>query len=115
MVWDQWAALIFTGAYTVLASAGFWRFFAQKNSEKEAEVKLLLGLAREMFHSIAGVYIDRGWIYREEYENLVVNLYAPYKILGGNSTADRIMEEVGELPFRTRALSENHNSSYLGE
>lgn len=101
MDWSQWAALIFTGAYTLGASAGFWKFFSQRQKEKNSEVLLLLGIAREMFHAIGSSYIERGYVYREEYENLITNIYAPYKVLGGNGTADRIMEEIGDLPFRS--------------
>lgn len=106
----QWAALAFTGLYTVLASAGFWRFFSQKSSTKDAEVKLILGLSHEVFHSLASVYIERGWIYREEYENLITNIYTPYKVLGGNGTVDHIMEDVNELPFRSRLVSNKRQS-----
>ena len=101
MDWSQWVALVFTGLYTVAASAGFWKFFSQRQSEKQSEIQLLLGLSRELFHIIGASYIERGWISRDEYENLVTHIYAPYKVLGGNSTADRIMEEISDLPFRS--------------
>ena len=101
MEWDQWAALLFTGLYTVGASAGFWRFFSQKQQEKEAEVKLLLGITHKVFHDICDVYISQGWVNREEYEVLLANIYTPYKTLGGNGTADLIMKELSELPLRS--------------
>jgi len=101
MDWSQWVALVFTGLYTVAASAGFWKFFSQRHPAKQSEIQLLLGLSRELFHIIGVSYIERGWISRDEYENLVTHIYAPYKVLGGNSTADRIMEEISDLPFRS--------------
>jgi hypothetical protein len=101
MEWDQWAALIFTGVYTVGASAGFWKFFSQKQSEKEAELILLLGITHKVFHDICDVYISQGWVNREEYEVLLANIYTPYKTLGGNGTADLIMKELSELPLRS--------------
>ena len=101
MDWSQWVALVFTGLYTVAASAGFWKFFSQRQSEKQSEIQLLLGLSRELFNIIGASYIERGWISSDEYENLVTHIYAPYKVLGGNSTADRIMEEISDLPFRS--------------
>jgi len=101
MDWSQWVALVFTGLYTVAASAGFWKFFSHRQSEKQSEIQLLLGLSRELFNIISASYIERGWISRDEYENLVTHIYAPYKVLGGNSTADRIMEEISDLPFRS--------------
>lgn len=108
MDWSQWAALIFTGTYTLAASAGFWRFFSQRQKEKNAEVLLLIGIARETFHDKAASYIERGWLYREEYENLITHIYAPYKTLGGNGTADRIMEEIADLPFRSSVKPSNY-------
>lgn len=111
MDWSQWVALVFTGLYTVAASAGFWKFFSQRQSEKQSEIQLLLGLSRELFHIIGASYIERGWISRDEYENLVTHIYAPYKVLGGNSTADRIMEEISDLPFRS---SVNPLTNHLG-
>ena len=101
MDWSQWVALVFTGLYTVAASAGFWKFFSQRHPSKQSEIQLLLGLSRELFNIISASYIERGWISRDEYENLVTHIYAPYKVLGGNSTADRIMEEISDLPFRS--------------
>ena len=101
MDWSHWVALVFTGFYTVAASAGFWKVFSQRHSEKQSEIQLLLGLSRELFNIIGASYIERGWISRDEYENLVTHIYAPYKVLGGNSTADRIMEEISDLPFRS--------------
>jgi|694.fasta_scaffold01451_28 hypothetical protein len=101
MEWDQWAALIFTGVYTVGASAGFWKFFSQKQNEKEAELSLLLGITHKVFHDICDVYISQGWVNREEYEVLLANIYTPYKTLGGNGTADLIMKELSELPLRS--------------
>lgn len=111
MDWSQWVALVFTGLYTVAASAGFWKFFSQRQSEKQSEIQLLLGLSRELFHIIGASYIERGWISSDEYENLVTYIYAPYKVLGGNSTADRIMEEISDLPFRS---SVNPLTNYRG-
>lgn len=100
MDWNQWAALAFTGLYTVAASAGFWKFFSQKQKEKEAELILLLGLAHHIFHEICDQYIQQGWVNREEYETLIRNIYGPYKTLGGNGTADLIMKELSEIPLR---------------
>ena len=35
-----------------------------------------------------------------EYDNLYNYLYKPYKSLGGNGSAERIMEEVKKLPIK---------------
>ena len=46
------------------------------------------------------VYIDRGYVTQDEYENLQVYLYEPYEEMGGNGSARRVMEEVRKLPIR---------------
>lgn len=45
-------------------------------------------------------YIKRGWITKDEYEDLRDYLYKPYKELGGNGSAERIMLEVDKLEIR---------------
>jgi hypothetical protein len=115
MDWNQWGALIFTGLYTVAASAGFWKFFSQKQQEKEAELVLLLGLAHHIFHDICEDYIMQGWVNREEYETLIRTIYGPYKTLGGNGTADLIMKELSEIPLRPgfRLHMDKNDDHYL--
>ena len=49
-------------------------------------------------------YIDRGWITQDEYENLNTYLYEPYKKLGGNGSALRVMQEVNKLPIRNQCF-----------
>ena len=110
MGWQQLLALGFTGLYTIIASAGFWSFFSHRQKSKDAEVILLLGLTRVVYQQIADNYIQQGWIHREDYENLITDIYAPYKTLGGNSTADRIMNDLGTLPLRSSS-SFNYNAN----
>ena len=45
-------------------------------------------------------YIKRGWLTRDEYENLHDYLFQPYLDMGGNGTAQKIMKEVDKLPLR---------------
>ena len=89
----------------VFASAGFWAFVdrqVQKRDAKSPERQMLLGLAHDRICYLAEKYIERGWITRDEYENLHDYLYKPYKTLGGNGTVDRLMEEVDRLPIRQK-------------
>jgi hypothetical protein len=46
------------------------------------------------------VYIEKGYITQDEYENLHDYLYKPYEQMGGNGAAKRIMNEVNKLPIR---------------
>ena len=40
----------------------------------------------------------------DEYENLNTYLYEPYKKLGGNGSALRVMQEVNKLPIRNQCF-----------
>ena len=52
------------------------------------------------FCSLGEKYIQQGWLTRDDYENIYEYLYLPYHDLGGNGSAERIMEEVKRLPLR---------------
>lgn len=82
-----------------IASSGFWLFIGNKKERKSLQTDLLLGLAHDRILSLGMVYIERGWISQDEYENLNVYLYKPYESLGGNGSAKRIMQEVDRLPI----------------
>jgi hypothetical protein len=66
----------------------------------DAERKMLVGLAHDRIIHLGMVYVDRGYITQDEYENLNDYLYTPYEKMGGNGSAKRVMEEVRKLPIR---------------
>lgn len=68
-------------------------------ADKSAEAQMLRGIGHDRIVRLGQSYIERGSITAEEYENLVVYLYEPYKRLGGNGTAERIIEELKKLPL----------------
>ena len=49
------------------------------------------------------VYVTRGYITQDEYENLNDYLYQQYEKMGGNGSAKRVMEEVRKLPIKREA------------
>jgi hypothetical protein len=61
---------------------------------------MILGLGHDKIIYLGKEYIARGWITSDEYENLHDYLYMPYKNMGGNGSAERIMEEVKKLPIK---------------
>ena len=81
----------------LLASGGYWSYKMSKNNHKTAESKMLLGLAHDRIVELGMKYIERGTITRDEYENLYDYLYLPYKELGGNGSAERVMDVVKQL------------------
>ena len=81
----------------LLASGGYWSYKMSKNNHKTDESKMLMGLAHERIVELGMKYIERGAITRDEYENLYDYLYLPYKELGGNGSAERVMDVVKQL------------------
>jgi hypothetical protein len=51
-------------------------------------------------------YIQRGSVSRDEYEDYRKYFYDPYKELGGNGVAERIMQAVEQLPISPRRYAE---------
>lgn len=90
---------IITVVCSVLASSGLWAFISSRANRKDATIAMLRGLAHDRIVYLGMKYIERGWIYRTEYENLYECLYIPYKNLGGNGSAKRVMDEVNKLPI----------------
>lgn len=88
---------IITILVTLLASSGFWAFVMAMIEKKSVKNKMLLGLAHDRIIFLAMQYIDKGEITQGEYENLNKYLYEPYKKMGGNGTAERLMQEVNRL------------------
>lgn len=92
--------LIITIVCAVLASTGFWAYIQKKLDRKDTKTKLLLGLAHDRIIYLGMKYIERGWVYKDEYENLHEYLFDPYEEMGGNGSAKRIMQEVEKLEIR---------------
>lgn len=91
--------IIVTILTTAFASAGFWALIQNYSSKKSAKTQMLLGLAHDRIVFLGMEYIKRGYVTKDEYENLYNYLYTPYEKLGGNGSASRIMEEVKRLPI----------------
>lgn len=84
---------------SVLASSGLWAYIQHRRDRKDAKTQLLIGLAHDRIMQCGQYYIQRGAITADEYENLYNYLYLPYHELGGNGSAERMIEEVKKLPI----------------
>lgn len=71
-----------------------------KKGNQYKQNQVLIGLAHDRIVWLGGKYIERGFITKDEYENLSTYLYEPYKAIGGDGTAEKIMKEVDKLPMR---------------
>lgn len=96
---DIWVQIAVPLAAAVLTSSGLWAVVARRADKDDAERKMLVGLAHDRIVHLGMVYVDRGYITQDEYENLNDYLYAPYEKMGGNGSAKRVMEEVRKLPM----------------
>ena len=96
---DIWVQIAVPLVAAVLTSSGLWAVVARRADKGDAQRKMLVGLAHDRIVHLGMVYVDRGYISQDEYENLNDYLYAPYEKMGGNGSAKRVMEEVRRLPM----------------
>ena len=95
----NWVQVITSVLIALISSTGLWSFIANYRNKHDAKTKLLVGLAHDRIVYLGMKYIERGYITRDEYENLNDYLYVPYSDAGGNGSAKRGMEEVKRLPL----------------
>ena len=91
--------LIITVIVTVLGSNGLWAFIQSRSNNKSARDRMILGLGHAEIFRTAERYIQRGGITTNELEDLDKYLYKPYSELGGNGTAQTIVEQCRKLPI----------------
>ena len=95
---ESWSQVIITFLGSVLASSGLWSYLSRRADKHDVKNLMLIGLAHDRIISLGMFYIERGdWITHDEYENLNKYLYEPYKLMGGNGSAERIMVDVRKL------------------
>lgn len=92
---------VVTIVVTFVASGGFWNYVILRRKANTATTKLLMGLAYDRIMHLGLKYIEAGKITKDEYEDYRKYFYEPYKELGGNGTADRIMESIIALPIHS--------------
>lgn len=91
--------MITTIVCSVLASSGLWTLLSKRMDKNNAEKELLIGIAHDRIMFLGMSYISRGYITKDEYENLYQYLYNPYQKAGGNGSAEHIMKQVDKLPI----------------
>lgn len=92
--------VIVTVILSVFASSGFWAFIMSRQNKNSAEQQLILGIGYYSICNLAGQYISRGYITRQEYADFNKYLYEPYRARGGNGTAERLKKELDNLPIK---------------
>ena len=92
---NNYVQIILTILGSVMASSGFWAYVNKKSDKSTCMTQMLIGLGHDRIVYLGMKYLERGdWITQDEYENIYEYLYKPYSKLGGNGSAERIMEDV---------------------
>ena len=96
---ELWQVVVIPIATALITSSGLWALVSKKLEKKDNETRIIVGLAHDRIIYLGMQYLKKGSITKDEYEDLYDYLYTPYKNLGGNGSAERIMEEVAKLPL----------------
>ena len=72
----------------------------KKSSKRTAESDINMSLGHDWIVFLGTKDDKKGYITKDEYENLHEYLYKPYLELGGNGTAQKIMNEVEKLDMK---------------
>ena len=97
----------------VLGSNGLWAWLQSRSKAKSARDRMLLGLGHAEIFRVAEKYIHRNAITTDEMEDLEKYLFKPYSELGGNGTAQAIVEKCKQLPIITAAEAERLDTEGL--
>lgn len=93
---------------TVLSGPGIWAWAKTRTQRNDSEDELLLQVAKNQLVSQGRVYLKRGYITMDEYEEYESE-YRVYSNLGGNGLARRIFEQVDELPMMPNGIDGRKN------
>lgn len=109
---DVWVRAIVIILGSILGSGGLWAYLQGRDRQKNAITRLTMGLAYAQLTALGLEYIERGSITKDEFEDYRKYFFEPYKALGGNGVAERIMRDVSNLPFRPH---DNHIEIFRNE
>lgn len=97
---DKWTEMIIAVILAVIGSSGIWTVVLRLIDRKSSKTKLLVGLAHDRIVTLGEPITRRGYITKDEYENLIIYLGEPYLKCNGNSLAEKIINECKKLPMR---------------
>ena len=96
---EFWIQIIAAIIASAVASSGLWAFVQKRMDRNDAKTRMLVGLAHDRIIYLGMIYIERGYVTQDEYENLFTYLYEPYAAMGGNGSAKKVIDEVNKLPI----------------
>lgn len=84
----------------IAGSGGFWVYLTRKYEKRDAVNKLIMGLAHDKIVFLGMRYIEKGFVTKDEYDDLFKYFWEPYQALGGDGSAERIVRLVDMLPLK---------------
>lgn len=97
------ALLVGLGAF-LAGSGSFWVYlrgkYERRDKERDAYVALIMGLTHDKIVTMGIGFIEKGWVNKDEYDDLIKYFWEPYSALGGNGSAERIVNLVKILPLK---------------
>ena len=87
-----------TGAGMIFGSVGFWTFVQHQLDKHSSSRAAMLGILYLGVKMSCKTMIAKGWATTEEIEDLEKYMYEPYKAMGGNGTAELLVNKVKALP-----------------
>lgn len=104
--------LITAVVISVLGSNGLWALIQSIVGASSAKDRMILGLGHAEIFRQAEHYINRGGITTEELEDLNKYLYKPYKEMGGNGTAETLVNKCKELQIISKTEAERRDREH---
>lgn len=96
--------IILTLIVAIFASGGFWSLITylvqNRDKARTAEEKMLLGLGFKAIKDTCLSLLEQGEVDADEYKDLKHYLFEPYRAMGGDGTAERLIAEVDKLPIK---------------
>lgn len=100
--------MAFTVVCAVIASSGFWSHIQKKSTYLSSERRMIMGLGHIRIMDLGMRYVNRGYITHEEYQDFRKYLYEPYRDMGGNGSAERMMREIDKLPIKAHTEADTY-------
>lgn len=108
---EPYKEIIITLIVAIIGSNGIWALILAMAEKKSSKNNMILGLGHDRIIFLEKKYIKRGYITPDEYENLHDYLYVPYRKMGGNGTAEKLMKIVDTLPMEDKHKGDVSNDS----
>lgn len=70
--------------------------------KKSDATRLLIGIAQHLIVKESHRLLEQGHMTTDDYRNLRKGLYEPYKQIGGNGLAEKMVNDVEKLPIHQR-------------